>query len=192
MPLPYLFFSGNWIDSLLYIHLNHSLWQRIEAAWPGPSGRHSFAKELSAFRAFRAAVQTSCMRCERVGPSSCLAAASRAPRHAPPHFCWQLRQDTSSWSEHFFSRMAVRFDAVAAAREAASNGPGIGAASTAMEKKQFLGHKRRRREEDQSNSGVITGNVNWWRCRDGRKLREGCVHKFHPRGGSAWDCLCSW
>jgi len=60
------------------------------------------------------------VRCERAGPVACLAAASRVPRHAPPHFCWQLRQDTRSWSEHFFSRTALRFDAVAAARDAAA------------------------------------------------------------------------
>ena len=47
----------------------------------------------------------------------CLQRARRSPRHAPPHFCWQLRQDTTSWTEHFFSRSAMRFDATAATKE---------------------------------------------------------------------------
>lgn len=183
--------KGNWLDTLAYVHLNATLWRRIAVAWPGASGDAAFKAELASFRELRATVQASCNRCERAGPSACLAAASRAPRHAPPHFCWQLRQDTSSWSEHFFSRMALRFDAVAAANEVTSVGEAATAAAAPASGRVAV-RRRGAREEQMRDSGVITGGVKWWRCRDGRQLRDGCTRKFNARGGSAWDCLCSW
>ena len=83
-------------------------------------------------------------------------------------------QDTKAWSEHFFQRMALRFDARAAARASSGGAPPDG------------------------DAGVTTGNVRWWRCPKTRRVAPSCARL--PIGGranqelrySAWHCMCSW
>lgn len=108
---------ANWIDTLLYMYQNHTLWRLIDETWPKDDNRAAFRRDLAVYRRQLAAMERSCARCERLGEMGCLQRARRSPRHAPPHFCWQLRQDTTSWTEHFFSRSAMRFDATAATKE---------------------------------------------------------------------------
>uniref|UniRef100_A0A7S0JGG7 Uncharacterized protein n=1 Tax=Calcidiscus leptoporus TaxID=127549 RepID=A0A7S0JGG7_9EUKA len=149
---------------LRYVHFNSTLWRRVAELWPGDAGAEEFAEQLATLRGLRAEVQRSCALCDVMGGTRCVAAAQRAPTQATPHLCWQLRQDTSSWSEHFFSRMALRFDAVAAA-----NITGLSRAAPSTD------------------AGVVTGNVRWWRC--SRAVDRRCAHH---RRYSAWDCLCPW
>lgn len=157
----------NWLDSLAYMYYNASLWARIEALWPGTEGKAVMQAELAGFREMRAAAVSGCAQCEKLGAAGCLDAARGSAFRITPHFCWSLRQDTRSWSEHFFKRMALRFDAAAAARESASG--------------------------TEKAAGVTTGNVKWWRCPDTRGIAERC-HRLqsHPRHAGLWDCACQW
>ncbi|KAL1528123.1 hypothetical protein AB1Y20_009487 [Prymnesium parvum] len=167
---------GNWLDSLAYMYFNATLWRRIDAAWPGADGRADFARELAAFRTLRAEVKAKCAECDAEGAARCVAAARARPSGVTPHLCWTLRQDTRSWSEHFFMRTALRFDAVAAMRggDAAQDGAVRGRAA----------------------SGMRSGNVQWWRCGNHRAVSESCRVIPNRPGSvarySAWDCLCSW
>jgi len=55
------------MDSLAYIHLNQTLFRRIDEIWPGEQGREAFAAELASFRALRAAVQVNNYQCVSSG-----------------------------------------------------------------------------------------------------------------------------
>ena len=167
---------ANWLDSLAYMYFNATLWERIEQVWSGPTGQASFVAELATFRATRAAIVASCVGCEGMGSQRCLDEARATPGRPSPHFCWTLRQDTRSWSEHFFKRMALRFDAAAAARE--------------------VPHSARARGMDGASAGVRTGNVNWWRCGTTRAVGSQCSKLSRARNSlpqyGLWDCACHW
>jgi len=150
-------------------------------SWPSPAPTPPFRApqaELAAFRALRAEVLRRCAACDKEGAAPCLARARRAAgggaAEVTPHLCWMLSQDTKAWSEHFFQRMALRFDARAAARASSGGAPPDG------------------------DAGVTTGNVRWWRCPKTRRVAPSCARL--PIGGranqelrySAWHCMCSW
>jgi len=159
----------NWLDSLAYMYYNATLWARIGELWPGEAGQASLHSELSNFRATRAAVLSGCQACEQQGAHKCLESARTLPSQVTPHFCWSLRQDTKSWSEHFFKRAALRFDAAAAVRPPP---PSRG------------GH---------DDAGVKTGNVQWWRCQKTRAVAARCAElRDGAPSYSLWDCACQW
>ena len=185
---------ANWLDSMAYMHFNRSLWRQIRDEWPGAAGAAAMKAELATFRAARAALKTGCEACERLGAAGCLAMARRTTGQPPPHLCWSVRQDTRSWSEHFFHRMALRFDAAAAMRDGAPrNGKGgdgdehIDGLPSVM-----VGRGARRRSAATSDAGVRTGNVNWWRCPANRAVPPRCAKPNHAAGAalrySLWDC----
>ena len=156
-----------------------SLRSQLGEAWPGADGAAELAREVASFRATRSRLKEGCAACERAGAAACLERARAAADFPPPHLCWSLRQDTRSWSEHFFVRMALRFDARAALRERA------GASDE--------GHGGRR--AGRAGAGVRTGNVRWWRCPRSRRVASACAQL--PPGAaqpkySAWHCLCTW
>lgn len=157
---------ANWLDSLAYMFYNTTLWMRIEQEWPGRAGKAAFEVELSRFKATRAAVVSGCVMCEKIGGQKCLDLARSMPGRVTPHLCWSLRQDTRSWSEHFFKRMALRFDAAASARLPSDN----------------------------VTPSVKTGNVNWWRCKK-RTVASHCTQLKHATGSpqyGLWKCACRW
>ena len=168
---------ANWLDTLLHAHFNRTLWRHVAAEWPGEKGGAALRTELARFRTLRAGVLRRCGACEEAGVGPCLARARAAPAaEVTPHLCWMLSQDTRSWTEHFFQRAALRFDARAASRAAAcglrADAPGDGQA------------------------GVTTGNVRWWRCPATRRVSPSCSRIPPGRGQShkysAWHCMCSW
>lgn len=195
---------GNWLDSLAYMYFNHSLWQGIRRQWTPDA----FERKLTALRALRAAVKQGCAECDARGVAGCVAHARRAPGGVTPHLCWTLRQasrrggggvspssqpllttrtqDTRSWSEHFFKRLALRFDASAAMRGTPSAGRG----------RARVGRGRTGDGLLAADSGMISGNVNWWRCPKTRAVRDQCKRMPSRPGSvakySAWFCICSW
>ena len=189
---------ANWLDTLLHVHFNRTLWRRVEQTYGGGSvGEARLRRELAQFRALRATVLRRCAACERDGVGRCLArahaqagggaggvaaGAGAARPDVTPHLCWMLSQDTKAWSEHFFSRMALRFDAratLADAAGAAAGGGGGGGGGGGL----------------RSHAGVRTGNVRWWRCPRTRGVAPNCARippgAAHPKY-SAWGCMCSW
>jgi len=179
---------ANWLDSLAYMYFNATLWKRIGEFWPGEAGANLQA-ELASFRRTRAAVLTGCRACEQLGAAACLEAARASPAQVPPHFCWSLRQDTKSWSEHFFKRMALRFDAAAAVRTPATGGgKGEGTGGGTGE-----GSSPSAGGDDADHAGVKTGNVRWWRCPATRAVSAHCSQlRREIYAYSLWDCACQW
>ena len=172
----------NWLDSLSYLYFNASLWTQLDTLWPGEAGRAQMAHELQRFRETRKAIVASCDACESIGAQACLAAARASAHVAPPHLCWSLRQDTRSWSEHFFQRMALRFDAAAAAATSAD--------TTTASAGQAVGGP--------GSAGLRTGNVHWWRCPRTRAVTPRCSRPSRAPGAavtrySLWDCgVCAF
>ena len=171
---------ANWLDSLAYMFFNQSLWSQIQERWPGASGATRLTADLDRFRATRQRVKAGCTQCEGLGASKCLRAASEQTSMPPPHFCWSLRQDTRSWSEHFFRRMALRFDAAA----------GAAAGDKATETGRF-GRRRAAKLATGESAGVTTGNVHWWRCPDRRAIAPRCS-RLSSASYSLSQCACSW
>ena len=180
---------ANWLDSLAYMYYNATLWKRIGEIWPGEAGLVNLQAELASFRRTRAAVLTGCRACEQLGAAACLEEARASPHQVPPHLCWSLRQDTKSWSEHFFKRMALRFDAAAAVRTPATGGgTGEGAGGGTGE-----GSFPSAGGDDADHAGVKTGNVRWWRCPATRAVSAHCSHlRREIYAYSLWDCACQW
>ena len=193
---------ANWLDTLLHVHFNRTLWRRVEQTYgKGSDGEGKLRGELAQFRALRATVLRRCAACERDGVGRCLARAHAAAGgggtadasagagagagammqpEVTPHLCWMLSQDTKAWSEHFFSRMALRFDARATlADAAAAAGSAAGGGGGGL----------------RTHAGVRTGNVRWWRCPRTRGVAPNCARippgSAHPKY-SAWNCMCSW
>ena len=158
---------ANWLDSIAYLHFNASLWAQIGTVWQGAAGASRLKDDLKRFRATRQAVKSGCSRCEALGARECLEAARQEPSVPPPHLCWSMRQDTRSWSEHFFRRMALRFDAAAGAARGGSGDDG---------------------------AGVVTGNVHWWRCggADSRAISSRCTRLQSGASVSLERCTCAF
>ena len=148
---------------------------------PGAGGTASLDADRARLAELRDAARRECKQCEREGAAGCLRRARQSARAAPPHFCWSLRQDTRSWSEHFFKRMALRFDAVADLADRGAAAAAAAAPSSVV-----------RRRAQAADAGLRTGNVRWWRCPTTRTVYPGCASLTSTRPYSAWNCLCSW
>lgn len=181
---------ANWLDALAYLHFNATLWTQVGQLWPGKEGAAALRQELASFRATRARLVDGCNECERLGAARCLDLARSVARAPPPHLCWSLRQDTRSWSEHFFKRLALRFDAAAAARPEA---PPLRVVRRMRRESRAAAPARAAGDAD-GGAGVRTGNVNWWRCPESRAMTPRCARL--DRGSerySLWDCgVCDW
>lgn len=176
---------ANWLDSLAYMYFNHSLWSQIRELWPGEGGTARLDADLTRFRATRQRVKTGCTQCEAIGAAKCLRAARAQTSMPPPHLCWSLRQDTRSWSEHFFRRMAIRFDAAMGAAPGGSTPP------RAPRDAGRLFRRRGAKLATSESAGVTTGNVHWWRCAERRAVAPHCA-RLNTDTYSLRECACSW
>jgi hypothetical protein len=172
----------NWLDALAYMYYNASLWEQLGSFWPGAAGQAHVRDELARFGATRRNLKLGCARCEARGAAECLRAARAAASEPPPHLCWSMRQDTRSWSEHFFRRMALRFDAAASATAPRPTAGRRRAAKLAA-----------RMSGGGDGAGLVTGNVHWWRCEEGRAVAARCARLGSGSGYSLRDCgACSF